>query len=861
MRSHRRDIGWVVLLFAAACNSSTGAGDHPGVAGSPQSKGEALCAGGATLQGVDVSDDQGSINWAQAHGAGIAWGYAKATESTDYVASTFAANWAGMPAAGVARGAYHFFHPDVDGTAQADFFLSVVGALGPGDLPPMLDWEVTDGASGSTAGANAQAFVNEIQAKTGKQTVIYTTPGLWAGFGVPQSFGSDPLWDADWTYSPSSCPSLPSGWGNFVFWQWSDGAYGTGSVAGIPQTVDRDLFNGDAAALAQFASGSSAAACLYPLGHPVGGGGPIGPGCTEGAAPTLPAAPSGCGTIPVGEALGPGQSVYSCDGRFQLVLQTAGNVVEYEHGKALWDTNAAGFTGDMFVMQGDGNLVLYDHGSCPIWDSGTFGNPGSTFALQNDGNLVVYSPSGTPLWSSGSGPIPEVPSGPGTFTAGTGLGPGDSLSSPKACFELVMQTAGNLVLYQQGGKVLFDTNAAGFTGEAFVMQGDGNAVLYSAAGCPLWDTGTSGNSGAIFAVQDDGNLVVYSASGTPLWASNTVACPGGCSCLPPASGSSSSGGSSSGSSGSGSLSSTGGGSSSGSGTSSSSSGGVSSSGSGTSSSSSGSSTSSSSSGSGSSSSSSSGSSSGSTPAPTTPPTPTACGSIPVGDALGPGQSVYSCDGRFQLILQTAGNVVEYTNGKALWDTNAAGFTGDELIMQGDGNLVLYPKSGPAIWSSGTSGNPGATFAIQDDGNLVVYSASGQALWSSGTGGIPPVPTACGIFTAGTGLGPGDYLDSCQACFELTLQTAGNLVLYQQGGHPLWDTNASGFTGYYLVMQSDGNAVLYSQAGTALWSSGTQGNPGAYLAVQDDGNLVVYSSGGTALWASNSVACAGGCSCQ
>lgn len=50
-----------------------------------------------------------------------------------------------------------------------------------------------------------------------------------------------------------------------------------------------------------------------------------------------------------------------------------------------------------------------------------------------------------------------------------------------------------------------------------------------------------------------------------------------------------------------------------------------------------------------------------------------------------------------------------------------------LLMQDDGNLVLYPGSGPenkgaAIWNTGTSAAPGTEsyMAIQDDGNLVIY---------------------------------------------------------------------------------------------------------------------------------------------
>jgi predicted Ser/Thr protein kinase len=57
----------------------------------------------------------------------------------------------------------------------------------------------------------------------------------------------------------------------------------------------------------------------------------------------------------------------------------------------------------------------------------------------------------------------------------------------------------------------------------------------------------------------------------------------------------------------------------------------------------------------------------------------------------------------------------------------------KLIMQTDGNLVLYDKDGTARWASQTSG-AGNTAVFQADGNLVVYNAQTQPVWASNTGG-------------------------------------------------------------------------------------------------------------------------------
>lgn len=53
------------------------------------------------------------------------------------------------------------------------------------------------------------------------------------------------------------------------------------------------------------------------------------------------------------------------------------------------------------AYQGDGNLVLYKDGS-PLWASGTAGSSTDRTLMQSDGNLVVYDAGGVPQWASGT---------------------------------------------------------------------------------------------------------------------------------------------------------------------------------------------------------------------------------------------------------------------------------------------------------------------------------------------------------------------------------------------------------------------------------------------------------------------------
>lgn len=89
-----------------------------------------------------------------------------------------------------------------------------------------------------------------------------------------------------------------------------------------------------------------------------------------------------------------------------------------------------------------------------------------------------------------------------------------------------------------------------------------------------------------------------------------------------------------------------------------------------------------------------------------------------------------------------------------------------LIMQGDGNLVLYSYPGYLpIWWTGTSGS-GNWATFQSDGNFVVYSASSVPLWHTSTYGL--------------------------GATALALQDDGNLVISSPVG-PIWQTNTSGYT--------------------------------------------------------------------
>jgi hypothetical protein len=207
----------------------------------------------------------------------------------------------------------------------------------------------------------------------------------------------------------------------------------------------------------------------------------------------------------------------------------------------------------------------------------------------------------------------------------------------------MMQGDGNLVLYE-GPTPRWASSTVGTGANFAAMQSDGNLVLY-AGNAPVWASNTFGSPGAYLAIQEDGNLVIYTAPGTPdarpIWSSMN-------------------------------------------------------------------------------------------PGPSTE-----CGVMRTNQGLSMGRSITSCDGRFVLTMQLDGNLVLSQNGVGpIWSSGTFG-RGNLVIaaMQPDGNFVLQNRATnppTPIWATGTSNSPGARIVVQNDGNLVIYNAGGAPVWASNT---------------------------------------------------------------------------------------------------------------------------------
>jgi hypothetical protein len=473
-----------------------------------------------------------------------------------------------------------------------------------------------------------------------------------------------------------------------------------------------------------------------------------------------------------------------------------------------------------------------------------------------------------PITSSPAGatptPVSSCANPPSTLTTGQVLSSGACLVSPSHEYELIMQADGNLVLYYQSqADPLWDSSTQGHAGAYAVLQTDGNLVIYSQSGVQgvsaLWESSTDSQApNATLVMQDDGNLVIYGTNpgGSPFaaWSTATENLRGY--------------------------------------------------------------------------------------------------ELKTGEVLEPGQYLESQNGQYGLEMGTGGVLVLFrtetgnTQGAyrcPLWSepavtgtgpvtyeydtTNPIGTTSSQntvavgaypytdgdtttetpvansyLTMQTDGNLVMYAVgTGPNDpWASGTTGNPGAYAKLGTDGNFVIYSSGGSALWSSYTSskGEDRGWALC----TGSTLQIGQRIKAVPwySGNYLTMQSTCNLVLYNSGNSPLWNTNTdideskdftkgsadstldglpdnpADFAGCYAVMQTGGNLALIAPncptpsaangysgcpAGGQFWSSGvynpsvlyTQpGSFGPFLAFPTSGGDMDIANAAGYLVASNPV---------
>ena len=326
------------------------------------------------------------------------------------------------------------------------------------------------------------------------------------------------------------------------------------------------------------------------------------------------------------------------------------------------------------------------------------------------------------------------------------LGPSEQLAadqqliSPNGRFLLIMQGDGNLVLYQKGAGPLWATGTVGSGAVRAVMETNGALILYNSSNTPVW-TDPDPTGSATFQLLDDGSIIKVLTSNGEIrkwsWTGPIALLPN--------------------------------------------------------------------------------------------------------EQLNIDESLVSVFSKFKLLMQSDGNLVlYYSDLGALWATGTVGSGAVRAVMQSDGNLVLYRADNTPVWASNTVGQA-ATLWLGTDGNLsIIRNADKVVVWSTNT--------AQSTLRPNSALDVDQKLTSPNGQFFLMMQSDGNLVLYQKGVGPLWATGTTGSGAFYAY--NNGSLVVVKRYQVYVWQSPSFGGD-ATLKLQDDGNLVaVRDKDGVIVWSTN-----------
>ena len=253
------------LAGPSRASALTGSGERAAMLASPTGvAGDEQGVNVASFQHRKTAQHPGGapISWSQVAASGVGFAAVKVTEGNYYRNPFALGDLAGAAQAGLAVAAYAFAVPDGDGrrgstspVSQADYLLSQLGGHA-STVPLMLDIEYdpyvssdhTNECYGLSRAAMVSwitAFAGQIQARTGRQPIIYTPPSWWATCtGNSTAFSGDPLWVPD--FSSSGSPSSTASWADWSFWQYGS----TGTVPGIDSAGATDLDQANPAVLA-----------------------------------------------------------------------------------------------------------------------------------------------------------------------------------------------------------------------------------------------------------------------------------------------------------------------------------------------------------------------------------------------------------------------------------------------------------------------------------------------------------------------------------------------------------------------------------------------------------------------------------
>lgn len=210
------------------------------------------------MNGIDVSEYQGEINWKRVKETGIDFAYIRAgvgvTKDKQAVRNVSVSKLRGIP-----RGVYIYFKPELSVEKQAKILLDAsVGC----ELIPMIDVEHHGDLTPKEIVASLTKMIDIVEKAIGKAPIIYTGKWFWDARVKSKKFGRCPLWVSQYIYystqdyKKNPVPTDPRAWGVYArtklkpatiagwkkwsAWQFSAGFNGVGKNYGM-HSADLDL--------------------------------------------------------------------------------------------------------------------------------------------------------------------------------------------------------------------------------------------------------------------------------------------------------------------------------------------------------------------------------------------------------------------------------------------------------------------------------------------------------------------------------------------------------------------------------------------------------------------------------------------
>ena len=195
----------------------------------------------AGKQGIDVSSENGAVDWARV-ARETAISFASIRTSCGLAPDAmFQRNRAGLHAVGIPGIFYFPLLPGRSIAQQVQVAISQIGSLDIADLQPCIDWEL----HGVTL-ADVKAARTLLEGTLLRRPLIYSYPAFIEEQKIPDG---DSILECDlWiSHTGVGCPRIPSPWKSAIAWQWCGDDLAGGPVPGVASSprVDGDVFLGD----------------------------------------------------------------------------------------------------------------------------------------------------------------------------------------------------------------------------------------------------------------------------------------------------------------------------------------------------------------------------------------------------------------------------------------------------------------------------------------------------------------------------------------------------------------------------------------------------------------------------------------